>query len=263
MTVVGLQLDIAWEDKAANFRRVRELLKPLPPLAGGLIVLPEMFATGFSMNTGLTRQGNPPETEEFLAELAGTTGAAVVGGVVGTHHDVLHNEAVAFGPGGRCLARFAKIHPFSPAGEGLHYPAGHTVVTFDWAGFRIAPVVCYDLRFPELFRAGLDLGATFFTVIAQWPDRRLAHWTTLLQARAIENQAYVLGVNRAGRDTIGTYSGRSCLVNPFGISVADAGEGEAVLLGSADPAAVERWRQDFPAWKDRTRSSPRLNSGPA
>ncbi len=251
MTIATVQLDLVWENPTANFDRVQQLLaaRPVPP--GSLVVLPEMFSTGFSFNAAVTAPGTPPQAEEFLKGLARSLNCAVLGGVVGTGSGRIRNEAVAFGPDGTLLVRYAKIHPFGLCNEAEHHGGGGAVVTFDWGGFRIAPLICYDLRFPEEFRIAVDQGATLFAVIALWPSRRAAHWMTLLQARAIENQSYVVGVNRVGVDPIGQYSGRSSVVNPHGIAIADAGESEGVLLASADPAAVATWRRDFPALADR------------
>lgn len=259
MRVFAVQLDIVWEDKAANFANVRRMLEPLTIPAGSLIVLPEMFSTGFSMNVALTRQGDPPEAEVFLADLARASNSAVLGGVVGTRDGRPCNEAVAFAPDGSLLARYAKIHPFSLGEEDTHYAAGEEIVTFDWAGFRIAPFVCYDLRFPEVFRTATDCGATLFVVIAQWLSRRAEHWPLLLRARAVENQACVIGVDRCGRDPNNTYPGRSCLVDPWGVVTADGGEFEGVLTGNLDPGTVSRWRHEFPALRDRHWATPRLH----
>ena len=118
-------------------------------------------------------------------------------------------------------------------------------------GFIVAPFVCYDLRFPEIFRAAaLRHGASLFVVIALWPVMRQQHWLTLLQARAIENQASVIGVNRVGTDPKFFYSGRSAVVDPHGVIIADAGEREQVLTAALDPEVAASWRRDFPALAD-------------
>lgn len=251
MNVSAVQLDIAWEDKAANFRQVSSLLAAHPPAPGSLVVLPEMFASGFSMNLAATRQGPDHEDEQFLAALARQHAACVIGGVVSPGAGALgRNEAVAFAPDGALLARYAKIHPFSLGGEAQGHEAGTEIVTFPWGGFTVAPFVCYDLRFPEIFRAAALRGANLFVVIALWPVKRQQHWLTLLQARAIENQAYVIGVNRVGTDPSFTYSGRSVIVDPHGVIIADAGEREQVLHAALDPDLVTAWRRDFPALRD-------------
>jgi predicted amidohydrolase len=201
MQIVACQLDIAWEDKPANFARVRELLSAATLEPGALVVLPEMFATGFSMHVGTIAEPEDGPTHAFLAGLAKDLQAYVVGGVVTRAADGRgRNEAAVFGPTGAVAARYAKMQPFSLAGETTHYEAGPAVVTFPWHEFTASPFVCYDLRFPELFRRAVRQGAELLVVIANWPLARDAHWLALLRARAIENQCYVVGVNRAGDD---------------------------------------------------------------
>ena len=251
MKISAVQFDIAWEDKAANFSRVRALLADAPPAPGSLIVLPEMFATGFSMNLAITRQSDAREDENFLAEVAREHRAFVIGGVVSAgDSDLGRNESVAFSPAGELLARYTKIHPFSLGGEAQGHEAGRDVVMFTCGGFTVAPFVCYDLRFPEIFRAAAHRGANLFVVIGLWPVKRVHHFLTLLQARAIENQAYVVGVNRVGSEPQYTYPGRSVVVDPHGIIIADAGEQERVLETTLDLETVESWRRDFPALRD-------------
>lgn len=248
MQAVLVQLDIAWENKAANFARVRELLASAKPGPGSLVVLPEMFATGFSFDVNATKQAHPPESEELLGSIAREFRCCVIGGVVTVGQDGrARNEAVAFGPDGM-LTRFAKIHPFRRESE-VHAP-GDEIATFEWAGFEIAPLVCYDLRFPESFRTAAQMGASLMVVIANWPIARIDHWVTLLRARAIENQAYVIGVNRCGRDPELVYSGRSLVVDPHGTVLVDAEDGEKVVTADLDPAVVAKWREDFPALRD-------------
>lgn len=251
MHVVAVQFDVQWENKAANFARVRALLQAAAVPAGSLIVLPEMFSTGFSLNLEATRQATPPEGEQFLAEVAREFQSAVVGGVVVDGSGKPTNQSVAVAPDGRILARYAKIHPFSLGSEDAHYAAGNEIVTFEWGGFTVAPFVCYDLRFPEIFRAAADRGATLFTVIAQWPIRRVTHWSVLLRARAIENQACVVGVNRVGSDPQFVYPGGSAVLDPHGNPLVEAGNQEQVFTVELDPAAVAGWRSEFPALRDR------------
>ena len=249
--IAAVQLDIAWEDKAANFARVRALLAAAPPEPGSLIVLPEMFATGFSMNLAATRQDAAREDEAFLAALAREHRANVLGGVVSPGEGAIgRNDAVAFSPDGTLLARYTKMHPFSLGGEAEGHAAGDGIVTFACGGFTVAPFVCYDLRFPEIFRAAARAGANLFTVIALWPAKRQQHWLTLLQARAIENQAYVIGVNRVGSEPQYSYAGRSVVIDPHGVIIADAGEQERVLTATLDAETVHAWRRDFPALRD-------------
>lgn len=246
-----VQLDCVWEDKQANFDRVSELLAGEPPSPGSLIVLPEMFATGFSLNTAVTRQGPERECDEFLRELAKKHRSHVIGGVIGTAADGrCLNQAAVFSPDGTELARYSKIHPFSLGGEDAAHVAGKDVLVFPLLEFTAAPLVCYDLRFPELARAAVAKGADVLVYIASWPIKRYQHWLTLLQARAIENLAFVIGVNRCGQDPHFTYPGRSVVVDPHGVIIADAGSQERVTRAVIDSAIVRDWRAEFPALRD-------------
>ena len=115
---------------------------------------------------------------------------------------------------------------------------------------KVVPFICYDLRFPEIFRTAVRQGAEMFVVIANWPNRREMHWVRLLEARAIENLAYVVGVNRTGKDPKLVYSGRTMIIDPHGTILVEAGDLEGVIAADIDPAAVRNWRRDFPALRD-------------
>jgi omega-amidase len=251
MKVVGVQLDIVWEDKAATFDRARRLLEASRPERGSLVVLPEMFSTGFSMNVAGIREGEERPAERFLESIAREYGVTALGGVVNVGPDGRGvNQAVAYSPDGRELVRYDKIHPFTMGEEAKHYTGGGSPAFFEWGGMKVCPLVCYDLRFPETFRAAVRRGAEMFAVIANWPSYREHHWTTLLAARAIENLAYVVGVNRAGRDPKHPYPGRSRVVDPKGVVLADAGAAEGLVEAALDPGAVRAWRAEFPALVD-------------
>jgi predicted amidohydrolase len=251
MQIVACQLDIAWEDKPANFARARALLAGAGLRPGALVVLPEMFATGFSMHVDTIAEADDGPTHGFLAELAREYRALVIGGVVTRAADGRgHNNAVVFGPDGTLVARYAKMHPFSFAGETKHYQAGERIVTFPWHDLTVAPFVCYDLRFPEVFRQAARAGAELLVVIANWPQPREAHWRALLPARAIENQAYVVGVNRAGRDPLVAYSGQSVILGPRGETLAEAGTGEQLLFAEVEKVPLVEYRRQFPALAD-------------
>jgi predicted amidohydrolase len=251
MQLVAVQLDIAWEDRAANHRKVQSLLKDVPVATDAIIVLPEMFDVAFSMNPAATNPGDPSLSESFCRQLAAEKHAAVLAGVVArAENGQLANEAVAFSPKGSQLVRYRKMQPFSGAGEERCYPAGMQHRLFRLNDLVIAPFICYDLRFPELFRRAARDGAELFVVIANWPDKRSEHWVRLLQARAIENQAYVLGVNRTGADPTLNYDGRSSLFDPMGRELVQADRREQVLSAEIDATLVRQWRSDFGALRD-------------
>lgn len=251
MHIAAVQLDIQWEDRPANHARVRQLLDTVELPQGALLVLPEMFDTGFSMNTAATDPGEPSQSETFCRTLAAERNVIVLAGVVArAGNGRLANEAVAFAPDGTQLARYRKMQPFTPPGEHVQYIAGTARTCFTWQGARIAPFICYDLRFPELFRPAARAGGELLVVIANWPDQRSEHWVRLLQARAIENQALTLGVNRCGSDPSFRYDGRSCLFDPMGQQIFQADAREQIVLAEIDPAQAHTWREQFPALRD-------------
>jgi len=251
MRVISVQLDIAWEDKDTNHAKVRRLLDARPDLEDSLIVLPEMFSVGFSMNVPAVVEPPDGPTHTFLSQLARQHGAWVLGGVVTPDPGGLgRNEAIAYHPEGIEIARYCKMHPFTLGGESKCYAAGTCPVVFDCREFRVAPFICYDLRFPEVFRKATRLGAELFVVIANWPTARIHHWTALLKARAIENQAFVVGVNRCGTDPTLTYTGGSIVVDPHGTVIADAGTEEGITVAKLDKKLLQTYRAEYPFLAD-------------
>ena len=248
MYLHGLQLDIVWENPTENCTRVARLLSDAPPQRGSLLVLPELFATGFSMNIPVVA-ATAPQAEEFCAKLAAEHEIFIIAGIgVAAKKGRAQNHAIVFSPHGVELARYSKLHPFSYGRETEFYDAGSEVATFDWNGLRVAPFVCYDLRFPEIFR---EARADVYCIGANWPAARAEHWNVLLRARAIENQAYVIGVNRCGADPFLAYDGGSLIVGPRGEILADAGRDEQLVGANMDVEDLYCYREEFPALKDR------------
>jgi omega-amidase len=253
MDIIGLQWNLAWEAKEANFARVEAMLALARPKPGALVILPEMFATGFSMNVPKIGEGElgEGETAAFASSLARKYSINVLAGIV-TRGDQGRgfNEAVVFEPDGREAVRYRKMHPFTFAGEDNFYEAGPRPVIWHGAGLAVAPFICYDLRFPEAFRMATRAGAELFVVIANWPSTRVEHWRVLLRARAIENQAFVVGVNRSGSDPNVDYPWASLVVNPHGEIVAELDGNEGVLRATIDGETVRKNRRDLPFLKD-------------
>lgn len=263
--VHAVQLDIAWEDPERNHARVRELLRGAAVRSGDMVVLPEMFATGFSFRISKTHDG-AGRTLRFLEALAQEFGVTVQGGRTlpgvdaGLASNVMTVVASERGEPATRLTEYAKIHPFQREGEVI--AGGTRVVTFPWRvrggrEVKVCPAICYDLRFPELFREGLAQGAEVFALGACWPSVRAAHWRALAIARAIENQAFVVACNRAGDDPnlplAGGlhYAGGTLVVSPLGEVVGELADREGVLSVPLDAGEVDAWRAKFPAWKDR------------
>lgn len=249
MTVVGLQTDIAWEDRRANFSKVEELIGTREISAGSLLVLPELSTAGFTMNTAVVSEPRGGESEQFFSCLAKRHQSHLIAGIASQNENPTFgaNESVCFGPDGGEVARYRKRNPFPLANEADHYPGGSKAVVFEMNGWKVAPLICYDLRFPEPFREATSLGAELFVVIANWPVARVDHWITLLRARAIENLAYVVGVNRAGSDPHLSYPGASLIVGPKGEVLAQAGADPCAISAELDREALLQWRRDFPA----------------
>jgi omega-amidase len=254
MHVHAVQLDLVWHDRSANHASARRAIETLAPRPGDLVVLPEMFPVGFTMDVAQVRDG-ADDTDAFLSDVARSFKIYLIAGNVRQPDDLGRNEAAAYAPDGTCLVRYHKMHPFSFADEHLHYRAGNSIQLFTAGNIKIAPFICYDLRFPEIFRAAVRQGAQVMVVIANWPIMRVAHWLALLSARAIENQCYVIGCNRVGRDPNVVYPGRSQIIDPQGNIIADAGDSPGVISSELNLDALSAYRKSFPALSDMRMTS--------
>ena len=175
---------------------------------------------------------------------------AVVFGVIFLEDGTARNHSIVMDKNGHILADYAKIHPFSYGAEAKYYSGGDELAFCQVDGVPLSPFVCYDLRFPEIFQAA-SKKSLVMTVIANWPVARVGHWKTLLQARAIENQSFIVGVNRSGKDRTLTYSGNSMLVSPTGEILAHlTGENELAVV-EIDPKDAEAYRAEFSLKADR------------
>jgi predicted amidohydrolase len=248
--VAAIQHDIVWEDPDATRDRVRPLISAASAAGARLIVLTEMFATGFSMHPERIAEDEGGPSEQFLLEQAAEHGAHLIASVAQRGRDGRYrNNAIVAGPDGG-VRRYAKIHPFSFAGEHERYAAGTDFLTVRLGDLRVSVFVCYDLRFADEFWT-LAHDTDLYVVPANWPQPRHEHWRALLRARAIENQAYVLGVNRVGLAGDLPHAGGSALVSPLGERLFEAGAAEQVLACDVEPAAVAAIRTKFPFLADR------------
>lgn len=253
LSVAAIQHDISWERPSANFEHLRPLIARAAGQGAQLIAMTEMFSHGFSMNTDEIAEPVGGPSTEFLVEQSARHKAWICGSVPEKPDDQEqpHNTLILAGPEGE-LHRYRKIHRFSYAGENEHYEGGDESVTVDIHGVRVSLFVCFDLRFaPDFWHVAHD--TDLYVVVANWPATRSSHWTTLLRARAIENQAYVLGVNRVGLAGDGlSHTGDSALFDPVGEVVTAAEPGiEAVLVANVDAALVTSTRRDFPFLGER------------
>jgi omega-amidase len=235
-----------------NRQRVRDLVLSRPLEKPGLLILPEIFSTGVlpaDQADAMRHLGDADR--KFLSALAKESGLWVLGTTADGSPGSLHNLSLLYDPQGVPKAAYRKLHPFSFAGEHLTFACGNEVITAELPAFTLQPTLCYDLRFPELYRAGVDAGASLFTVQANWPATRQFHWDILLKARAIENQAFVAGVNCLGSIGPVQFKGGSMVVSPRGEVMVQAGEEEGIYSAFADPELVQSWRRVFPALRDR------------
>jgi predicted amidohydrolase len=250
MKIAAVQHDIVWEDAAST----RKLVEPMiaAAAAGGarLICLTEMYATGFSMHPERIAEDEGGPNEQFLLDQARQHRAWLVASIAQWGADGrARNNAVVASPDGT-VARYAKIHPFGYAGEDKHYAAGADFLTVDVDGLRVSVFICYDLRFADEFWVCAP-STDVYLVPANWPQPRHEHWRALLRARAIENQAYVVGVNRVGTVKDLAYSGDSAIIDPLGRTLAEASIGPSVLVAEVAAAEVQRVRAELPFLADR------------
>jgi len=251
MRIAAVQHDIVWEDRDANFGRLAPQVARAVGAGAELVLLSETFSTGFSVTPGIGEPEGGPSAE-FLAGQAATHGVWVGGTCpeVAPGEELPYNSFVLAGPSGT-LHRYRKLHPFTHAGEHERFRAGEKPVTVEIGDLRITPFVCYDLRFADVFwKAAPETDV--YLVPANWPAPRRLHWQALLQARAIENQAYVVGCNRVGTAGDGTeHVGDSRIVSPMGELLATAAGVETIVLADVDPAEVIATRDRLRFLPDR------------
>jgi predicted amidohydrolase len=249
LTLALVQADLIWGDPEANRRRLAELMDRQP--GADLYVLPETFTTAFLGDEGAPDEpmaGGP--TLDWLRDQAARRGAAVCGSYVVVEEGCRHNRFVFVDEAGEYLGHYDKRHLFGPGGEGQRYTPGQQHTLIEWQGWRIDLQVCYDLRFPVWCRNDRDFDLQLF--VANWPSPRTAHWQALLRARAIENQAYVIGVNRVGVDGKQIpYSGASLAFGPAGETLLELDDSETVAPVVLSRSALEDYRAKLPFLNDR------------
>lgn len=257
MRVAAIQADLEWEDHETNRRRLADRMWAAAAAGAQLVVLPEMFPTGFSMNAEEIAEEEGGDSEQWLVDQAETHGLVVCGSIPMRSEGFERptNTLLVAGPDG-VRGRYHKIHPFSFAGETEHYSPGTAFLTLplETVGGEVVRTtffVCYDLRFADEFWATAP-DTDLYVVVANWPRVRRRHWETLLTARAIENQAYVAACNRVGTDGNDVeYSGDSMIIDPLGYAKATGAMTDTIVVADVDPAEVTRVRSTFPFMADR------------
>ena len=252
MRVCALQMDVAKGGREANYAAVRRLIAEAKGLCSpDVIVLPELWSTGYALEQA-GELADETGDARFLGELAREYGVAFAGGsVLASCAGKVFNRAQAIGRDGRYIASYDKVHLFRLMDEDKYLAPGTATPLFELDGVRCASVICYDIRFCELPRKLAVQGAELLFVSAEWPSPRVEHWRTLLRARAIENQMFVVACNRCGVVDGTEFAGHSALIAPDGAVLAEAGTAEEIIWADIEPGAVRRVRDTIPVFEDR------------
>ena len=260
LTVSIIQADLAWHDPTSNLSGFSEAIRSIAKKTD-LIVLPEMFTTGFTMDAAANADRMNGEAMQHMKQWAAKTKAAICGSLIINDGSKHFNRLVFMRPDGH-FDCYDKRHLFRLAGEVEHYTAGDRQVVIEWRGWRICPQICYDLRFPVWSRNSKDLNYDLLLYVANWPSRRHHAWQTLLRARAIENLCYVAGVNRTGTDGNALpYAGGSAIIDYLGHDVADLGDRVGNATATLDKSSLQKFREKFPFHIDADRFS--INQEPS
>ncbi len=247
LNVALVQTTLVWHDRQANHAHFEELLSQAE--GADLVILPEMFTTGFSMDSETLAEPENGVTSKWLLSQSKRLNAVVTGSVIIRAADGSHRNRLLWARPDGELLHYDKRHLFRMAGEHEHYSPGERQVQFELKGWRIRPLICYDLRFPVWSRGAQDTDLLLYT--ANWPGARRQHWNRLLPARAIENLCYVAAVNRMGVDGKGAaYTGDSQVLDFQGESLLNIGEADGVFHVSLSAESLAAYRQKFPAYLD-------------
>ena len=253
LTISLAQFDIVLADPQQNLATARRMVVEAAQRGSDVVVLPELWSTGYDLENA-DRYATPTDNGIFaeVAQMARRHKIAILGSCLSLLGEgVFGNTAVYFNAQGQLLGQYSKIHLFQLMDEHLYLTGGEklTVVETEWGLGGLS--ICYDLRFPEIFRAYALSGVQMVFLPSEWPHPRLAHWQTLLRARAIENQMYIIACNRVGNSKNTDFFGHSCIIDPWGEIVVEAGESEMLLTAEIDLGKVDTARAKIPVFADR------------
>ena len=254
LTLALAQIDITLGDKAANLAQAEPLIARAADAGADLILFPELWTTGYDLPRAAELAEPIPDgpTPRQLRAWSAAYGLWIGGSMLESGEDGrIFNAAALFGPEGQTLGPYRKIHRFGPMAEDRWLEAGCEPGLFDPPWGKMGMAICYDLRFPELFRSYALAGARLILLPSEWPHPRLHHWRTLVQARAIENACFVAAVNRVGRDRANAFCGHSMAVGPWGDVLVEGEESPALLFATIDLAQADEARARIPVLSDR------------
>lgn len=248
MKIALLQYSPVWENKEKNKLKINLLIENLSQI--DLLILPEMTLTGFTMQSTLFAEELNGETFNYYSSLAKEKNINIFGGLIENINNDFYNSLLHISSEGKLISVYRKIHPFSFSGEDKNYSAGEEKVITEINNIKFGLSICYDLRFPELYRYYGKERVDVIVDIANWPVTRIEHWRTLLKARAIENQCFVIGVNRTGTDPNLIYNGFSSIYDPMGNEIISVKDEEKIIISEIDFSLVEKTRTLLPFLND-------------
>ncbi|MEN6610335.1 MAG: nitrilase-related carbon-nitrogen hydrolase [Methanoregulaceae archaeon] len=243
ITCCCAQVRSCWEDPEGTIRRVEPFIEQAAQKNAAIIAFPEQFPTGWNpASVSYSEDLNGPIVTT-LTRLAEEYEIAILGSFRERSSRLPRNTAIAIDRQGKILATYAKIHPFSPAQENLHFSPGTEISTFTLKGVKFGIAICYDLRFPDLFRIYAECGVHGVLVPAAWPASRQHHWEIFIRSRALDNQMYIAGINTTGATPVDSYLGGSMAADPAGNVILHAGTDEGIYFFTLDPAEADTARQ--------------------
>lgn len=251
--VALIQMDVTYGDPKVNFARVNKWVMDAVQSGADIVVLPELWDTGYDLERlDVLADKDAHATTEFLSDLAKQHNVTIIGGSVAENSkDGMKNTMLVINRNGELVHKYSKLHLFQLMDEHLHLVEGQDEADFELDGVPSAGFICYDIRFPEWVRKSAVNGAKVMYVVAEWPKPRIDHWRALLQARAIENQCYVVACNRVGSDPNNEFGGMSLVVDPWGGIVTEGGDEEKMVLAEIDLDKVDDVRKRIPIFQDR------------
>lgn len=249
--VCSAQIASTWEDPEKTLDRVEQFVRHAAWCGADIICFPEQFATGWDPESLRHVQQQTGQIVTALKSFAADSGIAILGSFREASAQGPRNTAVVIGKDGAILTLYSKIHLFSPAHENDFFHPGSDLAMFSCGSLCCGVAICYDLRFPDLFRIYAQKGVHVVFVPAAWPENRNHLWELFIRARAAENQMYIVGVNTTGKTPVDQYSGGSLTADPWGTIIQKAGDAEQLLFSDIDLRIIEDIRTSFPIARDR------------
>lgn len=253
LTIALAQTDVSFASPKDNFEKVATFTKQATTKKADVVVFPEMWNTGYALpQLNEIADVDGEQTKQLLSQLAADNHINIVGGSVATKKNgKFFNTNYVYDANGQLVSEYDKVHLFGLMNEGEFITAGDQENHYELAGVPSAGIICYDLRFPEWIRTNTQYGAKVLYIVAEWPDVRIPQWEALVKARAIENQAFVVAVNRVGADPDNQFNGHSLVVDPLGNVVAQGSKQEELFTASLDLDTITAIRGQIPVFKDR------------